>query len=215
MEIRRSIVITKCWLASSLFLVLLPWGAIAGADAKLDEQLLEAAKSGDVVKAESALQKGANPNYRDNDGWTALTWASSRGHHDVVTSLVNKGADVNARGEYVDTPLIVAAGGGYIEIMELLLAKGADVNAIGELGQTPLVAAAESGHLGALQFLLTKPGDPGRWRGNKETAFRTAAGRGRLDVVRLLLANGVDINSSDFYGDRVTALMFAVKEGHL
>jgi ankyrin repeat protein len=39
------------------------------------------------------LERGANPNTKDNNGWTPLHWAAYHGHVDVVRVLLERGAD--------------------------------------------------------------------------------------------------------------------------
>ncbi len=55
------------------------------------------------------LGKGANIEARDNNGHTALLWASFQGHTDVVRQLLDKGTNVDARNNDGYTPLLWAA----------------------------------------------------------------------------------------------------------
>ena len=65
MRTRRMLVITKQWLAVILVLALLPWFGIAAAAPSLDEQLIEAAKIGDLSLVKILLEKGAGLNAED------------------------------------------------------------------------------------------------------------------------------------------------------
>ena len=49
--------------------------------------LLDAARSGDIQSVRELLDRGADPNIRNNDGWTALDIASEYGHTDIVELL--------------------------------------------------------------------------------------------------------------------------------
>ena len=51
------------------------------------------------------LEKGADVNAKNNDGWTPLHWASENGHEAIVSLLLEKGADVNAKDNDGETPL--------------------------------------------------------------------------------------------------------------
>jgi ankyrin repeat protein len=51
------------------------------------------------------LEKGAEPDSKDNGGRTPLSWAAKRGHEAVVRLLLEKGADDGGR-----TPWSWAAG---------------------------------------------------------------------------------------------------------
>ena len=46
------------------------------------------------------LNNYGNINESDNDGRTALIWASEFGHEKAVQILLGRGADVNAQGRY-------------------------------------------------------------------------------------------------------------------
>ena len=54
-----------------------------------DDELLEAARNGDLIKVQTLLEKGANPNAKDNNGWTPLHRAAFEGHVDVVRVSVS------------------------------------------------------------------------------------------------------------------------------
>jgi hypothetical protein len=62
-------------------------------------------------------------NLTDNDGQTALGWASEFGHEQVVRLLLEAGADVNAgAGGYGGTALQRASEGGHEQVVRLLVA---------------------------------------------------------------------------------------------
>jgi ankyrin repeat protein len=111
-----------------------------------DNELLEAAENGDLIKLQTALEKGANPNTKDDDGWTPLHWAAYRGHVDVVRVLLERGADPNAKNNKGSTPLHWAAYRGHVEILELMLECGADPRIAdnGGGGHIPLDYAEDS-----------------------------------------------------------------------
>jgi len=58
-----------------------------------DDELLEAARNGDLIKVQKALENGANPNVKDKDGHTPLHLAAFTGHADVARLLLEHGAD--------------------------------------------------------------------------------------------------------------------------
>ncbi len=75
------------------------------------------------------LEKGADPNLKDKDGWTALTWAAWSGLPKVSEELINRNTDVNAVDKKGNTALTVAAQRGNGAIVSLLLARSADKTA--------------------------------------------------------------------------------------
>jgi ankyrin repeat protein len=58
-----------------------------------DDELLEAAKNGNLIKVQKALEKGANPNAKDKHGWTPLHSVALMGRVDVVKIMLEHGAD--------------------------------------------------------------------------------------------------------------------------
>ena len=58
-----------------------------------DYELFEAAEIGDLIEVQTALKNGANPNAKDDDGWTPLHWAAFKGRVNVVKLLLERGAN--------------------------------------------------------------------------------------------------------------------------
>ncbi len=59
------------------------------------------------------LDKGANIEAKDTDGWTPLMSAAVNGHEAVVQLLLGKGANIEAKDEDGWTPLLLAAEKGH------------------------------------------------------------------------------------------------------
>ena len=85
--------------------------------------LMKAAKAGNDWDVKLLLGMGANPNLRDDEGWSALMYASRyQNSTKVMELLLEKGAYTRVRNHYNMTPLLLAA---YYsenpEIVEILL----------------------------------------------------------------------------------------------
>ena len=92
-----------------------------------NDELLEAIMDGDIERAKSLIDAGADVNARDIDGWTPLMYAALNGHTEIVELLIESGADVNAEDNNGQTVLMFATRGGHTEIVEILIKAGADV----------------------------------------------------------------------------------------
>ncbi len=103
------------------------------------------------------LNHGAKPDSRDNDGWSALMWASWSGLNKVAAELLDLGASQQFVDKRGNTALIIAARRGNAEIVKTLLAKGADKSVTNKAGQSALDAAK----LGMAQFPEKQPGYAG------------------------------------------------------
>jgi uncharacterized protein len=99
------------------------------------------------------LEKGADPNTSDNEGFTPLMYAAVKGHFEAANLLLGKGADVNAVEKSGGTALMLASHEGQTEVVKLLLEKGADVNVKEKTGKTALSMASSKGHEDIVKLL--------------------------------------------------------------
>lgn len=105
--------------------------------------LNEAAVWGDMRVLTTLLDHGADPDGRDQSGWTALHVAQNNGREDIARLLVSRGADVNSANSHGATPLHLAASRGQADVVHWLLGLGANPSARDSSGRTAL-AEAES-----------------------------------------------------------------------
>ncbi|ESU08588.1 hypothetical protein FGSG_04505 [Fusarium graminearum PH-1] len=128
---------------------------------------IEFLKSETHVKREtmSLLSRGMEPDVRDGWGRTPLSYASERGHVDVVTQLLDFGVDPESEGDWEShdlprTALSHAAKNGHAGVVKLLLEKGRvrpDSNPSvveGRPERTPLSFATEDGHQDVVKILI-------------------------------------------------------------
>jgi hypothetical protein len=99
------------------------------------------------------LEEKANVNVKVDKGWTALGYASSNGHADVVQALLAAKADINVRAVGGSTALIAASQTDHSEVVRILLAAGADANAKTDTGQTALQLAMDKGYDNVVELL--------------------------------------------------------------
>ncbi|XP_076439519.1 BRCA1-associated RING domain protein 1-like [Babylonia areolata] len=127
-------------------------------NAKGETPLHVAAIKGDITAVRELLNKGDNPNVRDNAGWTPLHEAVNHGHTAVTEALLQHGAMVNMPGMENDTPLHDAVLNHRLDCVRLLVTYGASTTARNVHGQTALeVARTDDMRAALLQSAVQRP----------------------------------------------------------
>ena len=196
----------------------------AGKKLTLDDALLEVTRmkagqglesSANIVGAIlNLLEKGADINVKDWQGYTALHYASKGGDTDTVNVIVSRFADINAEDECGWTALHVAAQLGHTSIVEILLNEGAEIDRKTMYdGESALKLATFNGQTSTVECLL-KAGAPVDSR-NKFgwTPLYSAACSGISGMVEVLLKAGAMVNAED--NERYTPLHVAADKGHV
>ncbi|GAI14151.1 unnamed protein product, partial [marine sediment metagenome] len=121
---------------------------------------------------------GADPNKVDQDGRTALMFASFNGHTEIVRLLLDEGAELGIRDAMGRTALLYASTGPFAETVKLLLDHHADPNIVDNDEQfSPLMHAAAEGQLEVAKLLLDSGADPALKDIDGETAALFAHNR--------------------------------------
>ena len=138
--------------------------------------LMTAARTGDVQVVGALLRAGADVTAATIETHsTALMWAVSEGHADIVRALHDAGANPRTSTAAGFTPLMYAARHGDIPLVEVLLAAGVDVNDLSADGTHVLPYAIVIGQDQFALFLLAQGADPNGAMGGV-TALHAAAG---------------------------------------
>ncbi|ERF68823.1 hypothetical protein EPUS_06267 [Endocarpon pusillum Z07020] len=182
-----------------------------GFQPEMNELRLAAFNGHDMVLPEILIDKD-NVNLGDQEGRTAILWASVGGHEKVVQMLLDKNADVNAQGGHYGNALQAASVGGHEKIVQIMLDKNADVNAQGGYYDNALQAASVGGHEKVVQMLLDKNADVNAQGGGYGNALQAASAEGHEKVVQMLLDKNADVNAQG--GGYGNALQAASAEGH-
>ncbi|XP_072511564.1 protein phosphatase 1 regulatory subunit 12A isoform X7 [Notamacropus eugenii] len=188
---------------------------------------LAACSSGDTDEVLELLHRGADINYANVDGLTALHQACIDDNVDMVKFLVENGANINQPDNEGWIPLHAAASCGYLDIAEFLIGQGAHVGAVNSEGDTPLDIAEEEAMEELLQNEVNRQGvdieaarkeeerimlrDARQWLNSGHindvrhaksggTALHVAAAKGYTEVLKLLLQAGYDVNIKDYDG---------------
>jgi ankyrin repeat protein len=107
----------------------------------LDDELADAVFLSDMDDVRRLLDRGADPDARDEEQRTSLMNATQDGHRELVRMLLEAGADPNLRDADGWTPLDVAVYRKALDLIWLLVHFGADVNAQDDLGISVLMRA--------------------------------------------------------------------------
>jgi len=155
--------------------------------------IFAAAKSGNLKAVRKFLDD--NPSLlkaKTKLGDTALHWAASCRHLEVVRFLLSKSPDINARNISGSTPLHVACRAGSKAIVELLVAGKAEVNAktTDEDAETPLHIAVRKNDTEIAQLLLENEADIQAKMQDGQTPMDLARRNGRSKMTRLLRKHG-------------------------
>ncbi|XP_054974086.1 protein phosphatase 1 regulatory subunit 12A isoform X3 [Sorex araneus] len=188
---------------------------------------LAACSSGDTDEVLKLLHRGADINYANVDGLTALHQACIDDNVDMVKFLVENGANINQPDNEGWIPLHAAASCGYLDIAEFLIGRGAHVGAVNSEGDTPLDIAEEEAMEELLQNEINRQGvdieaarkeeerimlrDARQWLNSGHindvrhaksggTALHVAAAKGYTEVLKLLIQAGYDVNIKDYDG---------------
>lgn len=162
------------------------------------------------------ITQGCDVDIKDQDGQTALMWASGYGDLEVVQALIDAGADVNAHTEFQENALMTAVRKDHVEVMQRLIHAGAHVNAQTESGVTALMYASFRGHLESVEILLQNQASVELENHLGDTALIYAITKDHLPVVEQLMMHQKDPDFIHHKNKRDhTALACAVRVGSL
>lgn len=199
--------------------------AISGvARTALSKQLMSAVTVGDVKKAKAFITKGADINFINSDGHTALTLVISalmvgtlprrlkRAHQEIADFLIEKKADINTDAKGFN-PLGLAAIVGNLHLVNALLRNGATTEFV-LLGKgTPLLAAISKGREGCALALIDAGADIEVQSTNGLTVLHGAAKFNMVAVLEKVLSKRPTlVNSLD--QETNTPLIVAAMGGH-
>ena len=150
--------------------------------ADINEELLAAARKGDLISVKSLLEKGAALETQTAYGQTPLYVAAMSGHEEVVRFLLEKGAKTDVRDTFYKSSVLgFVISRKHYAVAKLLIAKGtstADQN---------LEAVARTGNADLVQAVLEK-GKPSQ--STLDQNYEMALERKQTEVAELLKKAG-------------------------
>jgi ankyrin repeat protein len=169
------------------------------------DDFFRAARSDNAGAIADLLNRGFDPNTRDEQGQTGLLIAMREPSPKVIQVLLDSPkTDVELRNAKDESPLMLAALKGQQDLVTRLIARDADVN---KPGWTPLHYAATGGHVAIMKQLLENYAFIDAQSPNGSTPLMMAAMYGSSAAVQLLLDEGADTAMKNQLG--MTALDFA------
>ncbi len=199
-----------------------------GAD--VQQELANAVLAADADRIRFLVEKGADVNKLDGQGYGALQ-SAARGRADkIIPLLVELGADVNGRDNDGMTALIHAASRNHVPSIKALIDRGADLEAAVPGGFTALSIAIEEGKFLAAKALIESGASVNVTAGtDRVTPLMSAAsqlavgeaakeierrqGLRSTDIANALIERGANVNTANAAG--VTALMIAAARGNI
>ncbi|MPM20137.1 hypothetical protein SDC9_66566 [bioreactor metagenome] len=112
---------------------------IDACDGYLRTVLIWAAFHNNIALINWLVEKGANINHQDRNGYTALHFVTQEKRFDCAELLIDKGADLELSDNHGNTPLWTAIfnSRGENQIVKLLIKHGANPDHINNHQRTP------------------------------------------------------------------------------
>jgi ankyrin repeat protein len=162
-------------------------------------ELMMAIHDGDITRVAAALAGRAHEQVpldqiMDTARVSAVCWAASRGHAEILSLLIAAGFDINRPTGDGETPLMIACENGHVEAVTILLAAGAYLESPGGSASAPLCRASWSGVAELTRLLLAAGAEIEAAGENGPTALWMASVRGHEEIVATLIAAGANVN---------------------
>jgi quinoprotein dehydrogenase-associated probable ABC transporter substrate-binding protein len=191
-----------------------------GADPQ--QELANALIANDPERIKFLIEKGADVNKPDLQGWTPLTAAARQRHDKTIDLLVELGADPNKHDGNGMTPLAAALMRDHVPSIKALIDHGAELEEPGQDGYRPLALALAEKKYEAAKALMDGGADVRTPSGEEGltplmiVAAQTGPAEGSIflpgstrptDIAKALIDAGADVNAQAKNG--MTALMVA------
>ena len=163
--------------------------------------LRAAAHFGQTEMVQLLLDKGLDPDVRDDWGWTPLHVAINP---ETAKALIDGGADIHAKAKDGNEAIHSLVGENMLDSVKYLLSLGVDVDTHGKNNMTPLHQASIFNHIDGAELLIKNGADIKAVDDNGMTCLHFARSEG---MTKYLISKGANINASA--KDKTTPLHFA------
>ena len=159
-----------------------------------------------------ALSRKAHSPVKPNE----ICGAAYEGSVERVRQLLDSGISVDAAADNSLTVLMHASKGGQVDCALLLLERGAKVCHVQDAdGKTALHWASSCDSVVMAELLIQHGADIEATDTEASTALMHAAANGNSEVAAVLLSHGANANAEKPGSDRITALKWASRDGHM
>ncbi len=151
------------------------------------DDLFYTMSSDDPAYFNAAYQYVLDPNIKNKNGETILTYAALLQRYAVMVSILAKGADPDFPNSLGHTPLDIAIEMTDLRAAQMLIDMNADVNYVDGLGRTYLMHAARVGFLPMVDLLVSQGADVNATDNDGITALTIAYRHKKEIIVKFLL----------------------------
>lgn len=169
----------------------------------------------DDAKLQEILDGGADVNFKDKKGKTALLYATEKNFTKIATKLIENKADLDEYDPKIrETALIIAAKKGNLDIVNALTKAGADVNFKNKNGETALLICSKMiiTNDDIIMALIDAKADlnVATEKERQTPLMLMVQKKGKHAIIKKLIKSGADVNLRDNKGH--TALVVALDE---
>ena len=185
----------------NIFIIFILFSAYIYAEDRLNYQLYEACKTGDINKVRTLIRRGVNVNEKsDFLQDTALKLAARYGYTEIVKLLIANKANVN-----LNAPIVYASDEGYYDIVKVLIDNKADINQFNKFGYfvgdsyrtvfyNALMVSIKNGYTNIANLLIQNKAKINITNDYGYTPLSLAVSGGYIDTAILLINNGANFN---------------------
>ncbi|MCF8473630.1 MAG: ankyrin repeat domain-containing protein [Emcibacter sp.] len=155
-----------------------------------EQSLLKASSKGDLALVRHYIKSGADVNYGDGLGITALMEATYQGNTKIVDFLLKSGAKPDMRNKDKDAPLLIAANRNSLDIVKLLVKYGADIDIRDKQNSTPLMFAIYRENIPLAKFLLHNKADVFATNIKGRSVYDVAVGQKNGTLIQMIKTSG-------------------------
>ena len=178
-----------------------------------NKELLDACTYGDIDKVTLFIKQGIDPNAEDNQGLTALHFASNYGHLEIVKLLTQYGANITTESfDKKRTALHLACQAGHFDVANFLINQKLNINAEDNEKVTPLDLAVKSNNLNLIKLLVANNANVNAQNINNWTILDSACQKGNFNIVKFLIDKDAKINTQTL--KKITPLHIACTQGN-